>query len=69
MATQPPLDFTALATKLVDSCAEKNFIAMSEVLGQLDPGRVDVAVFIRGTNAHLNFVGAFRSISSPGSRR
>jgi hypothetical protein len=65
MATQPPLDFTALATRLVNSCAEKNFISMAEVLEHLDPDRVDVAVFTRGTNAHLNFVGAFRSISFP----
>ena len=66
MATHPPVDFTALATELVNSCAEKDFIAMAEVLTYLDPDRVDVAVFIRGANAHLNFVGAFRSISVPG---
>jgi hypothetical protein len=65
MATQLPLDFTALATKLVRSSAEENYIAMAEVLEQLDPDRIDVAVFIRGVNAHLNFVGAFRSISFP----
>jgi hypothetical protein len=65
MATQPPLDFTALATRLVNSSAEKNFISLAEVLEQLDPDRVDVAVFVRGDNAHLNFVGAFRSISFP----
>jgi hypothetical protein len=65
MATQLPLDFTALAERLVNSSAEENYIAMAEVLEQLDPDRIDVAVFIRGVNAHLNFVGAFRSISFP----
>jgi hypothetical protein len=65
MGTQPPLDFTALAKRLVNSSAEKNYIALAEVLDQLDPDRVDVAVFIRGVNAHLHFVGAFRSISFP----
>jgi hypothetical protein len=65
MGTPPPVDFTALAKRLVNSSAEKNFISLAEVLEQLDPDRVDVAVFIRGVNAHLNFVGAFRSISFP----
>ena len=65
MATQPPVDFTEQAERLVRACAEKDFPAMAEVLERLDPDRVDVAVFIRGTNAHLNFVGAFRSISFP----
>jgi hypothetical protein len=65
MGTQPPLDFTVLATRLVNSSAEKNFISLAEVLELLDPDRVDVAVFVRGVNAHLNFVGAFRSISFP----
>jgi hypothetical protein len=59
------MEFTALAAQLVTSCAERNFSAMAEVLAQLDPERVDVAVFIRGNNAHLNFVGAFRSINFP----
>jgi hypothetical protein len=66
MTTPPPLDFTALATRFVNSCAEKNFISMAEVLEHLDPDCVDVAVFIRGANAHLNFVRAFHSISFPG---
>jgi hypothetical protein len=65
VTTQPPLDFTALATRLVNSSAEKNFISLAEVLELLEPDRVDVAVFIRGVNAHLNFVGAFWSISFP----
>jgi hypothetical protein len=38
---------------------------VAEVLAYLNPQRVDVAVFIRGNNAHINFVGAFRSISFP----
>jgi hypothetical protein len=51
MATQPPLDFTALATRLVNSCAEKNFIAVAEVLEQLVPDRVDMAVFVNSRPA------------------
>ena len=65
MHTNSPIDFTALASRLVASCAERDFPAIAEVLTYLDPQRVDVAVFIRGNNAHLNFVGAFRSISFP----
>jgi hypothetical protein len=65
MSTPPPSDFTALATRLVNSSAEKNYIAMAEVLEQLDPDRVDVLVFIRGDNVHLNFVGSFWAISYP----
>jgi hypothetical protein len=38
---------------------------VARVLTYLDPQHVDVAVFIRGNNAHINFVGAFRSISFP----
>jgi hypothetical protein len=38
---------------------------MAEVLKRIAPHRVDVALFIRGNNAHLSFVGAFRSISFP----
>ena len=65
MTTQPPLDLNELATELVRASAEKDFLAVAEVLTYLDPERVDVAVFIRGNNAHLNFVGSFRSIASP----
>jgi hypothetical protein len=65
VSTKPPWDFTALAERLVNSSAEKDYISLAEVLEHLDPDRVDVAVFIRGNNAHLNFVGAFRSISFP----
>ena len=65
MSTNPPVDYTPLATELVTSCAERNFTALAEVLARLDPERVDVAVFIRGDNAHINLVGAFRSISFP----
>ena len=46
MATNPPVDYTALATKLVSACAERDFISMAEVLAYLDPQRVDVSVYI-----------------------
>ena len=65
MGTQPPSDFTELATELIRASAEKDFLALAEILTYLDPQRVDVAVFIRGNNTHINFVGAFRSISFP----
>jgi hypothetical protein len=66
MSTQPPADYTLLAAELVNSCAAKDFPAVARVLAYLNPQRVDVAVFIRGNNAHINFVGTFRSISFPG---
>jgi hypothetical protein len=65
MATQTPLDYIELATRLVNSSAEKDFLALAEILTYLSPQRVDVVVFIRGDNAYLNFTGAFRSISFP----
>jgi hypothetical protein len=66
MPTNPPPDYITLAAELVRACAQRDYPAMAEVLKLLDPPRVDVAVFIRGNNVHLNFVGAFRSISFPG---
>jgi hypothetical protein len=65
VTTNPPLDYTALAGELILACSERDFSAMAGVLERLDPNRVDVALFIRGNNAHLNFIGAFRSISFP----
>jgi hypothetical protein len=65
MATPPPSDFNELATELIRASAEKDFLALAEILTYLDPTRIDVVVFIRGNNAHINFVGAFRSISFP----
>jgi hypothetical protein len=65
MTTPPPADYTLLAAELINSCTAKDFPAMARVLERLDPQRVDVALFIRGNHAHINFVGAFRSISFP----
>jgi hypothetical protein len=65
MTTPPPSDFNELATELIRASAEKDFLALAETLTYLDPQCVDVAIFIRGNNAHINFVGAFRSISFP----
>jgi hypothetical protein len=60
MATPPPSDFNELATELIRASAGKDFLALAEILTYLDPTRIDVVVFIRGANAYLNFVGAFR---------
>jgi hypothetical protein len=54
-----------LATELIRASAEKDFLALAEILTYLDPTRIDVAVFIRGNNAYINFAGAFSSISFP----
>jgi hypothetical protein len=54
-----------LATELIRASAEKDLLALAEILTYLDPTRIDVVVFIRGNHVHLNFVGAFRSIVFP----
>jgi hypothetical protein len=51
--------------ELIRSCAQRDYPALAEVFKSIAPDRVDVALFIRGNNAHLSFVGAFRSISFP----
>jgi hypothetical protein len=65
MPANPPPDYIILAAELIRSCAQRDYPALAEVLKRIAPDRVDVAVFIRGNNAHINFVGAFRSISFP----
>ena len=65
MATNPPVDYTALATKLVRTSAERDFVAMAEVLTYLDPPRVDVFVYLHEGNAHLSLVGSYRSLLKP----
>jgi hypothetical protein len=66
MATNPPVDYTALATKLVRACAERDFTAIAEVLTYLDPARVDVFVYIHTPTTHLSLVGSYRSLYLPG---
>ncbi|HZA23790.1 MAG TPA: hypothetical protein VFA32_14515 [Dehalococcoidia bacterium] len=65
MNTNPQIEYTELALRLVNACSQHDYMALAQVLECLDGDRVDVAVYIRGDNAHLNFVGGFRSISSP----
>ncbi|HZA24552.1 MAG TPA: hypothetical protein VFA32_18465 [Dehalococcoidia bacterium] len=65
MATHPLGDFTALATRLVSSCAERDFISMAERLLYLDPAHVDVFVYIHTPTAHLSIVGGYRSLYPP----
>ena len=61
----PPLDFTALATRLVRACAERDLPAIAEVLFYLDPAHVDLFVYIRVPNVHLSIVGNFRTLYRP----
>jgi hypothetical protein len=65
MATPPPVDFTAFATKLVRACAERDLFAVAEVLAYLTPERVDVFVYIHTPTAHLSLVGSYRSLYLP----
>ena len=65
MATNPPVNYTALAERLIRACAERDFLAVVEVLTYLDPARVDVFVYIHGANAHLIIVGGYRSLYVP----
>lgn len=66
MASQPPVDYTALAELLVRAASRKNFPVVGEVLGCLDPGRVDLMVYIRSPNAHLHIMGGYRGLYLPG---
>ena len=65
MGTQPPLDFTALAKRLVRASAERDFAAITEVLTYLDPAHIDLFVYIRAPHMHLSIVGNFRSLYRP----
>jgi hypothetical protein len=65
MSTQPPVNFTELATKLVRACAEQDLLAMAEVLEHLDPERVDVFVYIHTPSAHLSLVGSYQGLYLP----
>ena len=65
MGTQPPSDFTELATELIRASAEKDFPAVAEVLVYPDPERVDVFVYIHTPAAHLSLVGSYRGLYLP----
>jgi hypothetical protein len=75
MAAQPPLDFTALATRLVNSCAEKNFISMAEVLAYLAPSHYPAALAVAagepGEDRKYHGTQRIAQITAPdtGSRR
>jgi hypothetical protein len=65
VATDPPVNFTALATELVRACAERDIFAVAEVLVYLDSERVDVFVYIHTPSAHLSLVGSYRGLCLP----
>ena len=64
--SQPPVDFTELAERLVRASTRRNFAAIAEVLTYLDPAHVDLFVHIRAPNVHLSIVGNFRTLYLPG---
>ena len=63
--SQPPVDFTELAERLVRASTGRNFAAIAEVLTYLDPAHVDLFVYIRAPNVHLSIVGNFRTLYPP----
>ena len=69
MSTNPPVDFTELAELLVRAAARRNYPVVGEVLGYLDPDRVDIFVYIHGANAHMSIIGAYRNLYLPSAPR
>jgi hypothetical protein len=65
MCTLPPVDFTALATRLVIACAEQDVHTIAKVLEHLDPEPVDVFGYVHTPAAHLSPVGSYRGLYLP----
>jgi hypothetical protein len=65
MSANPQVDFNALATRLVLSCAGRDIHTIASVMDYLDPEQVDVFIYVHTPAAHLSLVGSYRSLYLP----